>query len=196
MWLIIHALQRSGPLGTRNAISQVAMRLAIPHWQGRVSPVLDVAGSLLLVDLDRGGETNRQSVALEEDSIKDRAKRIADLGVNALICGAISWPLELALTSAKIEVIPQTCGDVEQVVSAYLTGQLHQGSFLMPGCRGRRKRFRRGGRGAGGRMGGRFEAGPGGRCVCPQCGHKAAHVSGQPCNQQKCPKCGANMTRG
>jgi predicted Fe-Mo cluster-binding NifX family protein len=69
--------------------------------------------------------------------------------VDALICGAISWPLELALTSAGIEVIAQTCGDVDEVLEAFLAGQLEQEKFLMPGCCGRRRRFRKGRRGRG-----------------------------------------------
>jgi hypothetical protein len=54
------------------------------------------------------------------------------------------------------------------------------------------------GRGQGqgpGRMGGSKAAGPGGNCVCPNCGHKVPHVAGQPCYQMQCPKCGARMTR-
>jgi len=47
-----------------------------------------------------------------------------------------------------------------------------------------------------GRMGGSFAAGPGGSCQCPQCGYQTAHVVGQPCNQRRCPKCGAALTRG
>lgn len=50
----------------------------------------------------------------------------------------------------------------------------------------------RGGRG--GRRGGQG-FGPGGQCVCPSCGTKVAHKRGIPCNQMKCPKCGAPMTR-
>jgi len=123
------------------------MRLAIPHWQGRVSPVFDVAGSLLLIDLDRNGVVNRRSIALKDDNAFGRARCIADLNVDMLICGAISRPLELALVSAGIEVFPQTCGDVEQVLTAYMTGRLRQNSFLMPGCCGRRRRYRRGYRG-------------------------------------------------
>ena len=58
----------------------------------------------------------------------------------------------------------------------------------------------RGGRGGGGgrgrgRMGG-FAAGPGGSCVCPNCGYHTPHVIGTPCYQQTCPKCGSRMTRG
>ncbi|MEW6717472.1 MAG: hypothetical protein AB1345_08215 [Chloroflexota bacterium] len=59
-------------------------------------------------------------------------------------------------------------------------------------------RGRGGGQGQGqgpGRMGGPFAAGPGGYCLCPNCGHKVEHVAGKPCNRQKCPKCGTKMTR-
>jgi len=55
-----------------------------------------------------------------------------------------------------------------------------------------------GGRGQGqgrGRMGGRYAAGPGGNCVCPNCGHKEPHVAGQPCTDRKCPECGTMMVR-
>ena len=55
------------------------------------------------------------------------------------------------------------------------------------------------GRGTGPRGGGRgggYGAGPGGDCICPNCGEKAIHQLGTPCFEQKCPKCGATMTRG
>jgi hypothetical protein len=48
------------------------------------------------------------------------------------------------------------------------------------------------GRGQGARA--RF-AGPGGVCVCPNCGHEQPHQAGVPCPQVKCPQCGAAMVR-
>ncbi len=45
-----------------------------------------------------------------------------------------------------------------------------------------------------GREGG-FGTGPGGNCVCPNCGAQAVHELGVPCYEQKCPKCGTVMTR-
>jgi hypothetical protein len=36
------------------------MRIAIPQWQGRVSPVFDVAGILLLIDIEDGREIGRE----------------------------------------------------------------------------------------------------------------------------------------
>jgi len=37
--------------------------------------------------------------------------------------------------------------------------------------------------------------GPGGDCVCPECGHRQPHKRGVPCLRQECPKCGHTMAR-
>ena len=129
------------------------MRVAIPTWRGRISPVFDVAGHLLLVDAQNGSEIRREEAMVEPSDLPARAKRMTELGTNVLICGAISWPLEVMLRSAGIRVIPHTCGPVEDVLRAFLSGQLTEQAFLMPGCCGRRRRFR-GGRGGGRGRGG------------------------------------------
>jgi len=118
------------------------MKVAIPHWQGRVSPVFDVARTVLLVDIEDSAELTRQDVAFDVEDLHARAARLAGIGANVLICGAISWPLEMAVLGAGIEVIPQTCGEVEHVLAAFIDGRLNQGAFLMPGCCGRRRQFR------------------------------------------------------
>jgi predicted Zn-ribbon and HTH transcriptional regulator len=41
----------------------------------------------------------------------------------------------------------------------------------------------------------RLGLGPGGYCVCPDCGYREKHRKGVPCSDMKCPKCGANMKR-
>lgn len=50
-----------------------------------------------------------------------------------------------------------------------------------------------GGKGRGG--GNQPGSGPGGFCVCPQCGHKEAHIAGQRCLDKTCPKCGTKLVR-
>ena len=45
-----------------------------------------------------------------------------------------------------------------------------------------------------GRMGG-FGAGPGGNCLCPNCGKAIPHQRGVPCNQIQCPDCNTPMIR-
>lgn len=51
---------------------------------------------------------------------------------------------------------------------------------------------RGGGRGWGRR--GRFAAGTGGSCVCPNCAYSTPHMIGTLCYQQVCPQCGSRMT--
>lgn len=97
----------------------------------------------MVVDIDQRTVQNRQRIQLDAESLQARAERVAEAGIEVLICGAISWPLELALAHAGVEVISQTCGDIEQVLAAYAAGRLNQNAFLMPGCCGRRRRFRR-----------------------------------------------------
>jgi len=125
------------------------MKVAIPHWQGRVSPVFDVAGNVLVVEIDDGVEQARRDVVFDAEDRQARAARLTETGADVLVCGAISKPLEMAVSAAGIEVVPQTCGDVERVLAAFIDGRLDQGAFLMPGCCGQRRRFQAGRRSGG-----------------------------------------------
>ena len=118
------------------------MKVAVPTWSGRISPVLDVAGQLLLVDTEQGTESERREVRLEETELPARVRRIAELRLDVLICGAVSRPLEAMLVSAGIRLIPHKCGAVEDVLQAFLAGHLTECAFVMPGCCGRRRQFR------------------------------------------------------
>ena len=117
------------------------MKIAIPTSDGRISPVFDAARRLLLVDIENGREVRRIEQTLEEPELGPRARRVAKFGVDVLICGAISRPLEALLVSAGVEVIPQTCGPVEDVLKAFVSGRLTEQAFVMPGCCGRQQRL-------------------------------------------------------
>jgi predicted Fe-Mo cluster-binding NifX family protein len=127
------------------------MKIAVPVWNDSVSNVFDFAGRLLLVELDNGKELSRSEVPLRVQSLPERAGGLKQLGVNVLLCGAISRALANMVTASGIEVLPYVTGRVEEVLQAYLTGQLINPRFTMPGCwPGARKGFgrcRRGGHG-------------------------------------------------
>lgn len=120
------------------------MRVAIPVLNERVSPVFDAAGHLVLVDIEDGMERIRREETLQESFLTQRARRIAELGVNVLICGAISRPLSAVLAASGVTVIPWTAGPVDEVLAAYLKGRLPDARWMMPGCGGRGQRHRRG----------------------------------------------------
>jgi predicted Fe-Mo cluster-binding NifX family protein len=125
------------------------MRIAVPDWQGRVSPVFDVAAQVLLVDVD-AEDGQRRLASLGNAALHERARRLSELSVDVLICGAISWPLEALLAASGIRVIPLVCGEVEEVVRAFRDGTLENERFAMPGCcrkrrQARHRRRRRGG---------------------------------------------------
>ena len=118
------------------------IRVLIPVSRGRISPLLDVARRFLLVSVQGGIEIGRREVSIEKTGLAPRSERIAQLNTDVLICGAISRPLEHALASEAVWVIPNTCGPVEQVLQAFRLGQLTERAFLMPGCSRQRHRIR------------------------------------------------------
>jgi predicted Fe-Mo cluster-binding NifX family protein len=119
------------------------MRIAIPLWQGRISPVFDEARRILLLDVSEKQEQHRQEESLVAGSPFERAQLLPRLGVNLLICGMISQTQQAALTSAGIKVIPHICGHVEEVITAFLDNRIENEEFLMPGCRSRKKSRKR-----------------------------------------------------
>lgn len=115
------------------------MRVAIPLWQGRVSPVFDEASRILLVDVVENQEKSRQEESLAVRNPFERAQMLPKLGVKLLICGMISQTQQTALASAGIRIIPHICGSMEEVIAALLDGRIERGALRMPGCRGRRR---------------------------------------------------------
>jgi predicted Fe-Mo cluster-binding NifX family protein len=115
------------------------MRIAIPLWQGRVSPVFDEASRILLVDISEKHEQRRQEHSLAVRNSFERARLLPRLGVDVLICGMISQTQQTALASAGIRIIPHICGAMEEVIAALLDGRLEGGALLMPGCGGRKR---------------------------------------------------------
>ena len=122
------------------------MRIAIPCRTERVSPVFDVARHLVLIDIENSREIARERRIIDDSDVISRVRHVSDLGVELLICGAISQPLAAMLASYGIQVVPFVSGDAEEVLSAYLAGSVANrefpARFRMPGCRGPGRRFR------------------------------------------------------
>ncbi len=119
--------------------------IAIPIWRERVSTVCDFSRRVVLIDVQGNREISRRQVLLSDETALQRAARLERLGVQVLICGAISQPLEWFVTQAGIKLVPFVSGPVDKVLSAYLSGGLADPRFLLPGSLpAARRRWRHG----------------------------------------------------
>ena len=110
------------------------MKIAMAVYGDYTSNVFDFAHRLLLVDIENGKEANRSEVALKSQLLPQRTGQLKDLGIDVLICGAISRSLANMVITSGIHVLPYVTGSIDDVLQAYLTGQLVKPEFSMPGC--------------------------------------------------------------
>jgi len=188
------------------------MKVAFAFLEDRIAPVFDTAQRILLVEVDAGAIRSETIARLTAQEPMDRAKALARLEVDVLVCGAISIDLQQFLVAQEVRVMPFVAGDLKEIKAAWLHGTLEQGGHHMPGCR-RYGAFRQEGssmnkarRGRGCKLSqdserGSSRSGPAGStrgrdvCLCPVCGHREPHEHRTPCNSRPCPECGAAMTR-
>ncbi len=180
------------------------MRTAISIWNERIAPVFDVSKKLLVMEINEGGVIVKREVVSLDDNPLRKAAQIAAIEVQELVCGAISRPLHEIVMAHGIRVIPFVKGNLDEVIQAYLHGNVESDIFTMPGCYGRGRRWfsrmrdsyqeviamnKRGrGRGAGGGkgQGGGMGQGQGGR----RAGRGGGPLAAGPNGYCVCPQCG------
>lgn len=118
------------------------MKVALTIWEGRISPVFDVSREVVVLTVERGAVTAREVERLEALGAAEKAARLAALGVEVLICGAISGAPYQELVARGLRVFGFVAGDVDEVVAAFLAGRLPSPALSMPGCGSRRHRGR------------------------------------------------------
>ncbi len=119
------------------------MRIAIPVWDDKISPVLDTASKLLIVEVEDKAESSRFEIFMDEHEITRRCLRIRGMNVDLLICGAVSQPFFRLLTAAGIHIVRDISGHPEDVLNAYLNNKVLPPEFSMPGCNRKRKKMLR-----------------------------------------------------
>ena len=68
------------------------MKVAVPVWGHFVSTVFDFCDRLLIVNIESGRIKDRTTVHFAENTIVAKAVRLRKIGVQTLLCGAISRP--------------------------------------------------------------------------------------------------------
>ena len=109
------------------------MRIAISIWGDKISPVLDTASKLLIIDKNDQKESSRFEAHLLPQDMSQRCSYIRELDLDILICGAVSRQFSGMLKASGIKIISEISGPAEDVLDAYLQGVLLHSGFFMPG---------------------------------------------------------------
>jgi predicted Fe-Mo cluster-binding NifX family protein len=120
------------------------MKLALTIWKGRISPVFDVSRKIRILRIEEGAVRDEREEAFLETDPVSKIARLAEIGVDTLICGAISRQLAGIAAAYGVRVIPFVAGDAPEVMEAFLSGAMPNLKFVMPGCRLRHTRHRGG----------------------------------------------------
>ena len=91
-------------------------------YNGRLAPVFDVSRHLLLLEWQKGQVVSRTEFRTEEPALPTLAE-LKRMGIDQLICGAISGPMQHAALAMGLEVIGFLTGDLEQVIEALINGR-------------------------------------------------------------------------
>lgn len=128
------------------------MKAAFSIEGDRIAPVFDAARNLLVLE-----EKDCEIVSMEEKKLDgelqiENAIRLSKMGVETLLCGAISSSFKRILSAYGIKVLPFLTGKTDEIVRGWLSGNIPDAHFSMPGCstaenkkQRRKKRHRNGG---------------------------------------------------
>jgi predicted Fe-Mo cluster-binding NifX family protein len=103
--------------------------VGIARRERRVAYRLDCADTLVVAKKDRAGKVALDETVLSEHDVIRRVQQIADLGIQTLICGAVSGFACRMFRHHGIEVIGGVIGDAQDVLDQYVRGNLRAGAI-------------------------------------------------------------------
>lgn len=117
------------------------MIIGLTLWGERISPVFDSSHMLLVTDVQNSKIVKKRYEPFDPVVPFLLSKRLKELEIEVLICGAISIEPANLIESTGIKLIPFISGTVDTVLESYLNGEKLALKFIMPGCgRNRNKR--------------------------------------------------------
>jgi predicted Fe-Mo cluster-binding NifX family protein len=121
------------------------MKIAIPEHQGRVAPVFDTCRHLLIFARNETREVFVAELDWSTVSRQARALRLKELGIDVLLCGAISCGIEDQIHGQGIGLVAWLAGEVPAILKAHREGSVMDMEYAMPGtlmCRQRQQKRR------------------------------------------------------
>ena len=117
--------------------------IALPVFQNRVSPLMDVSSRYIIYETEDGKIKQRIDISLNTDGESSRVEKLKEIGVNTIICGAVSGYVSHIINEKGMRLLPMIYGPVEEIIEHYLKNTLGSFCSVTGICKGR-KRQRRG----------------------------------------------------
>jgi len=108
------------------------VRVSIATCQDRICPRFDRADTLIVIDVRDGREEKREVVDISAWAAHGRAPRLAKLGVDQLVCGALSSFDEAGFDGSRVRLVSRVAGPVDAVIRAILSGVVYSGQDYWP----------------------------------------------------------------
>lgn len=111
------------------------MKAAFTIWNGRIAPVFDVAGQIVITQSCAANDV-LQWVDLPEGTATEKLLFLHQQQVEILVCGAMTRSTLLIAEAFNIDVLPFIAGAQQQVIDCWRNNQPFEPYFVMPGCKG------------------------------------------------------------
>lgn len=110
------------------------MKVLITVWNGRISPVFDVAKEGLLIIVENGEVVSKGAVSIVYGTCMHKVAFVISEKIDVLICGAVSRRVEMELIDKGVFVYSFISGDIDEVIDGFIHNRLTNSGFAMPGC--------------------------------------------------------------
>lgn len=100
------------------------MKLAVPYENGSIFQHFGKTKVFKVYEIENGSVVSEELLDSNGEGHSALAGLLAELGVQAVICGGIGEGAQSALTAAGIEICSGAEGDADRAVEAYLNGEL------------------------------------------------------------------------
>jgi predicted Fe-Mo cluster-binding NifX family protein len=100
------------------------MKVAIPVFLDRISPRLDCARKLLILEIENNRLVGKRELDISHWPPDEKIIQLSRMGIGQLICGGIRLEDREGLNRFGIQVASALYGEVETVIKDYLSGSL------------------------------------------------------------------------
>ncbi len=117
--------------------------IAIPIFQERISPLLDVSSRFALFEIENGIIIQKIIISINAESEPLKVEKLRELGVSTVISSAVSGHVSRLISDRGLRLISWVTGPVDEIVELYIA------NGPLPCCAGYRGGCPRRGSGAG-----------------------------------------------